>query len=293
MHSPIDFVRKKIENEIFNHTGITLKGVSYDLPKGDPGLFGPDSACWQVHRDFTSMLSGGFSALLLQMLHPLALAGVWDHSNFRDDMLGRLKRTAQFVAATTFGNTNDAHALIAKVRFIHEQVEGVTPDGQHYSAMDPELLTWVHVAEASSFLKARQHFFTPVLSSSDQDRYFKEYAYVAEELGATNVPSSVQEIESYLQSKIPDLVYNSRTAEVFQILSSPNVGNRLQRFYARQAMAAAYFLLPDFAKEYYPTISLRRQNRGIRTLNTIAPVLRWSVRNGAYARALRRLGRTP
>jgi len=167
MHSPIDFVRKKIENEIFNHTGITLKGVSYDLPKGDPGLFGPDSACWQVHRDFTSMLSGGFSALLLQMLHPLALAGVWDHSNFRDDMLGRLKRTAQFVAATTFGNTNDAHALIAKVRFIHEQVEGVTPDGQHYSAMDPELLTWVHVAEASSFLKARQHFFTPVLSSSD------------------------------------------------------------------------------------------------------------------------------
>ncbi|MBE7638665.1 DUF2236 domain-containing protein [Sneathiella sp. P13V-1] len=289
----MNFVRQRIEKEIFNHTGITLKGVSYDMPKGDPGLFGPDSACWQVHRDFTSMLSGGFSALLLQMLHPLALAGVWDHSNFRDDMLGRLKRTAQFVAATTFGNTEDANTLIAKVRAIHEKVEGLAPDGRPYSAMDPELLSWVHVAESYSFLNARQLFFTPKLSPADQDRYFKEYAHVARELGAENVPTSVKEIEEYLQKKIPELVYDDRTAEVFQILSRPNVGNELQRFYARQAMAAAYYLLPDFAKDLYPDVSLHRQMRGIKSLKTIAPMLRWSVRNGAYARALRRLGREP
>ncbi len=293
MLSPIHLVRQRIEKEIFNHTGITLEGVSYDMPKGDPGLFGPDSACWQVHRDFTSMLSGGFSALLLQMLHPLALAGVWDHSNFRDDMLGRLKRTAQFVAATTFGNTEDANALITKVRSIHEKVEGVTPDGRAYSAMDPELLTWVHVAESYSFLNARQLFFTPSLSKADQDRYFDEYAHVARELGAVNVPTNVQQINDYLQSKIPELTYDQRTAEVFEILSAPKVGNELQRFYARQAMAAAYYLLPDFAKDLYPDISVTRQKRGIKTLKTIAPMLRWSVRNGAYARALRRLGRTP
>ncbi|MGM3371855.1 oxygenase MpaB family protein, partial [Escherichia coli] len=73
-------------------------------PPGDPGLFGPDSAAWQVHSDFTAMLTGGVAALLLQMLHPLPLAGVWDHSNFQVDMLGRLRRTAQFVAGTTFGS---------------------------------------------------------------------------------------------------------------------------------------------------------------------------------------------
>src|SRR5581483_6117763 len=87
-------------------------------PPGDPGLFGPDSAAWQVHSDFTAMLTGGVAALLLQMLHPLPLAGVWDHSNFQADMLGRLRRTAQFVAGTTFGSRADAERLIARVKQI-------------------------------------------------------------------------------------------------------------------------------------------------------------------------------
>src|SRR5690606_19920449 len=105
-------------------------------------LFGPQSACWKVHGDFTSMLIGGVGALLLQMLHPLALAGVVDHSNFRQDMLGRLRRTGQFVAGTTYGNTADAERLIARVRQIHAAVSGLAPDGRPYAASDPHLLTW-------------------------------------------------------------------------------------------------------------------------------------------------------
>ncbi len=88
------------------------------------------------------MLCGGISALLLQMLHPLALAGVWDHSRFREDILGRLRRTSQFISATTFATTPDAERLIAKVQGIHQRIAGVDKDGTPYQASDPALLTW-------------------------------------------------------------------------------------------------------------------------------------------------------
>ncbi len=84
-------IRGMIEAQVLGLTGMALKEIDFEHPKGEPGLFGPQSAIWQVHGDFTSMLCGGVSALLLQMLHPLALAGVWDHSNFREDIFGRLR----------------------------------------------------------------------------------------------------------------------------------------------------------------------------------------------------------
>ena len=96
------FLRRSLEAQVLGISGLALGQIDFESPKGDPGLFGPDSACWRVHGDFTSMLIGGISGLLLQALHPLALAGVWDHSNFRQDMLGRLRRTGQFVAGTTY-----------------------------------------------------------------------------------------------------------------------------------------------------------------------------------------------
>ncbi len=97
----MEFLRCHIEGQIFNLSGLALGQIDFENPKGDPGLFGPDSVSWQVHGDFTSMLIGGIGALLLQALHPLALAGVWDHSNFRDDLLGRLRRTARTQAPGT------------------------------------------------------------------------------------------------------------------------------------------------------------------------------------------------
>src|SRR5471030_861408 len=147
-------VRSRLANGVTSLTTGSGPSVDYSSPPGDPGLFGPDAICWKVHADFTSMMTGGVSALLLQALHPIALAGVWDHSTFRTDILGRLRRTATFIAGTTYGNQHDALALIERVRRIHLSVTGVTPDGRPYRASDPELLTWVHVAEVSSFLKA-------------------------------------------------------------------------------------------------------------------------------------------
>lgn len=134
-------IRRMIEAQVLGLTGMALKEIDFERPKGEPGLFGPQSAIWQVHGDFTSMLCGGISALLLQMLHPLALAGVWDHSRFREDILGRLRRTSQFISATTFATTPDAERLIAKVQGIHQRIAGVDKDGTPYQASDPALLT--------------------------------------------------------------------------------------------------------------------------------------------------------
>ena len=101
------------------------------------GLFGPHSVAWRVHGDVTSMLVGGIAALLLQMLHPAVLAGVWDHSNFQTDLHGRLRRTARFIALTTYGGRAEAETAIARVRRIHESVQGLLANGTAYSANDP------------------------------------------------------------------------------------------------------------------------------------------------------------
>ena len=170
----MEAVRAAIEKQVLSLTGLALGGVDFENPPGDPGLFGPRSIIWQVHRDFTSMLCGGVSALLLQMLHPLALAGVWDHSNFREDMIGRLRRTSQFVSVTTFGPTAEAERLIAKVKAIHLRVTGVGSDGTPYAASDPALLTWVHVAESSRFLASHLRYRNPHLSRDLQDQYYRE-----------------------------------------------------------------------------------------------------------------------
>lgn len=157
------------------------------------GLFGPKSVAWRVHGDVTTMMVGGIAALLLQMLHPAVLAGVWDHSNFRRDMHGRLRRTARFIAVTTYSGRSEALAAIERVRSVHEHVQGHLPDGTAYSAADPELLTWVHLTETISFLDAWIRYGEPTMSRSDQDRYFAEVAVVAEALGAGAVPRTRSE----------------------------------------------------------------------------------------------------
>ena len=151
---------------------------------GDAGLFGPDSVTWRVHANL-SMLVGGIRALIVQTLHPLAMAGVADHSLYRADPLGRLRRTAAFIAATTFGTTAEVEVAVAKVRAIHDGVQGIAPDGRAYAANDPELLAWVHHVEVQSFLLAYQRV-GPGLAPSDADRYVDEMARLGTLLGVAD-----------------------------------------------------------------------------------------------------------
>ncbi|MGY4660226.1 uncharacterized protein (DUF2236 family) [Pseudomonas chlororaphis] len=287
----MEFIRSRIETQVMSLGGLSLGQLDLDNPKGDPGLFGPDAICWQVHGDFSSMLIGGISALLMQALHPLALAGVWDHSNFREDMIGRLRRTAQFISGTTFGSRQDAEWLIDKVRTIHLQIVGHAPDGRPYAASDPQLLTWVHVAEVSSFLAAHLRYRNPQLSPADQDRYYGEVALIAERLGASDVPRSRRAVADYLARTRPQLLCDERSREVLRLLLAAPAPSRLAKPFGSLMMQAGIDLLPDWASDMLGVNQGLLQRQLIRaSVNRSAPMLRWAVRNGSIHRARRRMG---
>ncbi|MCY0387356.1 oxygenase MpaB family protein [Robbsia sp. Bb-Pol-6] len=292
LRHPLDFLRARIASGVNRVTTDSKRRIDYGTPLGDPGLFGPDAVCWQVHADFTSMLVGGVAALLLQMLHPLALAGVWDHSTFRDDIHGRLGRTATFIAATTYGSRADALSLIERVRKIHEHVRGVAPDGTPYAANDPALLTWVHVAEMSSFLRAHLVYVNPDLSPQAQDRYYAETALVAEMLGARGVPRNRAEIADYLLEQRAVLVCDARTRAVVDVLMHAPAPNLATWPAARLLLHAGPDLLPDWAQAMFGLdrhAALRRLvvRAGV---NGVAPVMRWALTNGVSKRARARVG---
>ncbi|MBP5075092.1 DUF2236 domain-containing protein [Pseudomonas chlororaphis] len=287
----MEFIRSRIETQVMSLGGLSLGQLDLDNPKGDPGLFGPDAICWQVHGDFSSMLIGGISALLMQALHPLALAGVWDHSNFREDMIGRLRRTAQFISGTTFGSRQDAEWLIDKVRTIHLQIVGHAPDGRPYAASDPQLLTWVHVAEVSSFLAAHLRYRNPQLSPAEQDRYYGEVALIAERLGASDVPRSRRAVADYLARMRPQLLCDERSHEVLRLLLAAPAPSRLAKPFGSLMMQAGIDLLPDWASDMLGVNQGLLQRQLIRaSVNRSAPMLRWAVRNGSIHRARRRMG---
>ncbi|MCP3751682.1 oxygenase MpaB family protein [Pseudomonas sp. SBB6] len=287
----MEAIRRRIETQVMSLTGLSLGQLDLENPKGDPGLFGPGSLSWRVHGDFPSMLIGGISALLLQLLHPLALAGVWDHSNFRQDLLGRLRRTSQFISGTTFGSTQDANWLIEKVRTIHLQVVGSAADGRPYAASDPDLLTWVHVAEVSSFLAAHRRYRNPHLPIAEQDAYYAEIALIAERLGARNVPRSRQQIADYLQAMRPQLICDARSHEVVQVLLDAPAPSRLAQPVGTLMLRAGIDLLPDWASAMLELSQNPLQRRLIRLgINSTAPVLRWAMRDGSAHRARRRMG---
>ncbi|WP_240499948.1 oxygenase MpaB family protein [Sphingomonas montana] len=217
-------------------------------PPGDQGLFGPGSAAWAVHGDVTAMLIGGVSSLLLQMLHPGALAGVLDHSDFRRDMRGRLARTARFVALTTYGPTADAEAAIARVRGIHARVTGIVPGGGHYSANDPALLAWVHAAEVGSFLAAYLRYVDPAFPVWRQDDYHAEMAGLARRLGAEAVPETRAGSQAYMHAMRPALRVDVRTRDTARLLLAQPAPYPAAAPFQRLVLAAGIDLLPRWAR---------------------------------------------
>ena len=243
-------IRQRIAAEVVAVFNDRARGERPVVPQPD-GLFGPRSVAWRVHGDVTSMMVGGIAGLLLQMLHPGVLAGVWDHSNFRADMLGRLRRTARFIALTTYGGRAEAEAVIAPVRGIHDQVRGGLPDGRSYAANDPDLLAWVHVTEATSFLAGWVRYAEPRMAGADQDRYFAEMAQVAEALGADPVPRSRAEAQRMLRAMRPQLRYDVRTAEVTRILFNQKAPSRAAEPLQAITMQAGIDLLPAWAQRMH------------------------------------------
>ena len=207
-----------------NITGASSSLDAFKSPVGDPGLFGPQSVVWKVHADFSAMMVGGLSSLMIQALHPRALAAVWDHSNFRQQLKARLGRTALFVASTTYGGVELATQSIQRVNAIHSKIQGIDLQGQTYRADEPDLLRWVHLVETVSFLNAFQHLALRPLSSSDCDKYVVEMNKVGEMLGANNLPNTLQDLQRAILQYEPVLTFDERTRESLRSIENYSVG---------------------------------------------------------------------
>jgi uncharacterized protein (DUF2236 family) len=187
-----------------------------------PRWFTDDRPIRRVHGD-ASMFVGGLRALLLQSLHPLAMAGVAAHSGYRGDPWGRLQRTSYFLGVTAFGAADDAQRAIDRVRAVHERVHGTAPDGRPYSAADPHLLAWVHLAEIDSFLRAHQRYGARPLDQDGRDGYVADTARIATALGVLDPPSTEAELAVQLASYRRELTgtREARAAARFVLLRPP------------------------------------------------------------------------
>ncbi len=260
---------------------------SLGLPEAPPrrvtepteAFLDPRSVARRVHGDLPAMMIGGLGALLLQTLHPLAMAGVAEHSNYRDDALGRLRRTAAFVGVTTFGSTDDARQAIEHVRQVHHRVHGVAPDGRPYSASDPELLTWIHVAEMTSFLHAAQRFGPCTFDDTERDDYYRDTARVAYELGAQWVPTTSQEVDAYLRRVRPELHAGPQALAARDFLLR-GVGRRPEDRAVHAVLAsAAISILPGWARWALriPALPVLDPMWAVLPARVLCAGLRWAV----------------
>lgn len=240
----------------------------------DPGLYGPDSVTWRVHSD-PSMALAGLRALFLQALHPMAMSGVAQHSDFQDDPWGRLFRTAEYVGVTTFGTTEQARRAGARVRGIHRKLAGIEPQsGQAYRVDDPDLLRWVHCVEVESFLSTAVRCGLR-LSPGERDRYYAEQTVGATLVGLdpATVPASVDQVAAYFRDVRPFLRMTPAAREAATFVLWPpmpalvRVGTPARPAWIALA-AAAFAMLPRWARRMYrlpglPTTDLAATAAGL------------------------------
>ncbi|AQP48722.1 hypothetical protein BW730_15640 [Tessaracoccus aquimaris] len=206
MRNPVEALRELIGS------AIRAKVAGPDPEAREASIWGaegprwhePSDPIWTVNRD-AAMYAGGIRALLLQALHPAAMAGVAGHSGYRSDPWGRLQRTGEFIAMTTYGPVPSAEALVARIRSVHERVRGKTDDGTPYRASDPHLLAWVHAAETQSFLAAYQAFGGSRLTAAEADQYVASAAPVGELLGAVDLPRTEADLVGAIEAYRPEL----------------------------------------------------------------------------------------
>lgn len=220
----LDHVRRRLGSGIFGMVagpeGPSNRARIHHAP--GPRWFADDRPIRRVHGD-ASMFVGGLRALLLQSLHPLAMAGVAEHSDYRGDPWGRLQRTSTFLAETTYGPATDAQRAVDRVRGIHRRVRGVAPDGRPYQAGDPHLLEWVHIAEVDSFLLAHQRYGQSPLDQEGRDGYVADTARIAHALGVPDPPRTEAQLRARLDDYRSELrgTAAARDAARFLLLTPP------------------------------------------------------------------------
>lgn len=266
----------------------------------DPGLFGPRSVTWNMHGD-PMMWIAGIRALYLQALHPRAVRGVMQNSDFRRDAWGRLLRTAGFVGTTTYGTTEAAEKAGARVRRIHSMLSATDPEtGERYRLDTPELLLWVHCAEIDSYLHVLRRSGFP-LTDAQADRYVAEHRESARLVGLdpAGVPADRAELAAYFDKVRPRLAAGAEAREVDDFLLRPPTHPLLvpaRELLWRRVARLAYACLPPYAHELYgrpapAPATVTRRLRATGTLLRCVPArLRWQLPPKHILRAMDRLG---
>lgn len=218
--------------------------VNYLEPPGDPGFFGPNSMAWRVHANPVALAVGGVAAVILELAEPRVRTGVWEHSTFRTDPLARMRRTGEATMITTYGPTRAAEARVAMVTRMHERVGGVTPEGRPYRALEPELMSWVHVTAGWGFLNAHRRYVQPAMSLADQDRYYAEGGRLGRAFGAVDPPASVAQVRALFGRMQPKLVPHPIIGEFLEIVSTTSPLGAAGRALQPLVIEAAIDLVP-------------------------------------------------
>ncbi|CAN5716795.1 hypothetical protein BH10ACT1_BH10ACT1_05780 [soil metagenome] len=245
-------LREKIRDDIEAGGGRHDEPATYGGPPGDQGLVGgPGSMSWEINGDLASVVAAGTAAIVMEVLHPSVMAGVFQQSTYETEPLKRAQNTLGYVLRTTFGNTEAATDLIAQVHRIHGYVHGVRPDGVEYRAQDPELLAWVHTCIPWAIMEAFHRYRRP-LTVAERDRYLGEQAVVGRMAGADWVPETMAELDDYVERMRPLMGVNEQTRRFIDFLVGDSdgefrVGPRKQ-LENRLNLAASMSLMPTWAQ---------------------------------------------
>ena len=276
-----DRVRRRIavalRDRVAGEDNAAKAAVIWDKP--GQRWFTQSDPIWRVQAD-ASMFIAGIRALLLQSLHPLAMAGVAGHSGYQGDPWGRLQRTSTFLATTTFGTIEDAEAIIAKVRGIHAHVRGKAPDGRPYAASDPHLLKWVHIAEADSFLRTHQRYAVTPLTPAEADQYVAQSCLVATRLGVIDPPTTVAGLDAAIDSYRIELEGTAAARDTARfLLLHPPLPLSARPGYGALA-AAAVALLPLWARQplALPYLPLSERAIALPVGGAATRVIRWALK---------------
>jgi uncharacterized protein (DUF2236 family) len=271
-----------------------MEAIDFAAPKGAPALFAPDSVTWRVMKNPVALMIGGVTAVLLELAEPRVRTGVWEHTSFRRDPVGRIRRTGYAALASAYAPADQARALIARVNAMHARVTGVTPAGVVYRADDPELLAWVYATAQFGFVEA-YHRYARKLSDAERDAYYAEAVGVATIWGVRETWRSAAEAEALFQRMRPKLEAHAIVFEFLEIMARapllPGIARPLQTLSIRAAIA----LLPVWARDVLGLSSGYAMPLGGETLLRAlgAAAERIALRDTPPMLACKRMGREP
>ncbi len=265
--------------------------VDFAAPAGAPAILGPDSVHWRIYKNPIALAVGGVAGVLLEFADPRIRSGVWAHSTFKADPIGRSRRTGMAAMVGVYGPQDAARRVIQGVNNMHARVSGATEDGETYRALDPELLDWVSATAGFGFLTAYDRFVSPV-SAADKARFLAEAVPVSRLYGVRTSPASTADFLAMMAHLAPRFEPHPIVREFLSIIESGRAAPGAPKSLHRQLARASVSILPPLARE---KLQLGREYdltpmgaAAVRFLGVLAD--RIPIRNAPPAQACVRLG---